>query len=206
MPIEFLVEELSAEAALENLVPKILGKEVTFVIHRYQGKQDLLRKLPDRLKGYKKWLPDDWRIVVLIDTDRQDCKLLKRQLEEIASKAGLITKSAAPSDRSFQVLNRLAIEELEAWFIGDVAAIVAAYPNISPNIAQQERFRNPDAIPGGTWEALEKLLQSKGYHPGGLEKVNAAREISQHMNPDRNRCKSFEVFKDGLLKMLELDR
>jgi hypothetical protein len=203
--IEFLVEELSAEAALKNLVPKILGEEVTFQIHPYQGKQNLLRKLPDRLKGYKKWLPDDWRIVVLIDTDRQDCKLLKHQLEEIASNAGLITKSAAPSDRSFQVLNRLAIEELEAWFFGDVEAIATAYPGVSPKIAQKERFRNPDAITGGTWEALEKLLQSKGYHRGGLEKVNAARQISQHMNPDCNRCKSFEVFRDGLLKMVELD-
>ena len=42
MHIEFLVEEPSAEAALKNLVPKISGQDVSFMIHPHQGKQDLL--------------------------------------------------------------------------------------------------------------------------------------------------------------------
>ena len=36
------------------------------------------------------------------------------------------------------------------------------------------------------------------YHPGGLEKIRAAREISNHMDPDRNRSRSFQVFRDAL--------
>src|SRR5438046_4792046 len=104
MHMEFLVEEQSAEFALRNLLPKLLREEVTFDIHPYQGKHDLLVKLPRRLKGYKKWLPPDWLIVVLIDEDRQDCKVLKGRLEAAAMAAGLITKSAASAHGIFQVL------------------------------------------------------------------------------------------------------
>lgn len=202
MHIEFLVEEPSAEVALANFVPKILPQEVDFKIHTFQGKQNLLKKLPKRLQGYKQWLPPDSRIVILIDEDRQDCLELKSKLDKIASEAGLITKSAAIINSQFQVLNRLAIEELEAWFFGDVEAIVAAYPKVPSNLAQHKKYRNPDGIKGGTGEALGKLLKQKGYHRGGLEKVKAAREISVNMDPQRNRSKSFQVFRDGLLSMI----
>ena len=33
MHIEFLVEEPSAEAALKNLVPKLMGEDISFNIH-----------------------------------------------------------------------------------------------------------------------------------------------------------------------------
>ncbi len=203
MHIEFLVEEPSAEAALRNLVPKILGQDVSFAIHPHQGKPDLLTKLPGRLKGYKNWLPEDWRIVVLIDADNDDCKKLKAELEKKAARAGLVTKSGARTGARFQILNRLAIEEIEAWFFGDVEAILAAYPRVSLNLAQKASYRNPDAIAGGTWEALERELQNVGYHPGGLIKISAARNISAQMKPERNRSKSFQVFKQGLLDALE---
>jgi hypothetical protein len=198
MHIEILVEEPSAEAALYNIVPKIIGQDVSFAIHPHQGKPDLLAKLPGRLKGYRIWLPSDWRIVVLIDEDREDCLDLKAGLEAAASAAGLLTKSAAGSRSRFQVLNRLAIEELEAWFFGDVEALNAAYPRVSLNLGRKAKYRDPDAIAGGTWEALERELQRLGYHPGGLPKVAVAREISTYMNPVRNRSKSFQVFRDGL--------
>ncbi len=73
MHIEFLVEERSAEAALQNLLPKIFGHAATFSIHPHQGKPDLLKKLPLRLQGYSYWLPEDWRIVVLVYADDDDC-------------------------------------------------------------------------------------------------------------------------------------
>lgn len=52
MHIEFLVEEFSAQAALQNLLPKILSAEITFDIHAFRGKDDLLGKLPARLQGF----------------------------------------------------------------------------------------------------------------------------------------------------------
>jgi len=116
MHIEFLVEEPSAEAALFNIVPKILSRDVSFRIHPHQGKQDLLGKLLPRLRGYKNWLPEDWRIVVLVDADDEDCRVLKTKMENIANDARLVTKSKRTIVSSFQVLNRLAIEELEGWY------------------------------------------------------------------------------------------
>ena len=74
MQIEFLLEEPSAEVALEIILPKILPARYLFhLFHVFEGKQDLLKKLPVRLKGYKPWIPDDWRIIVLIDRDQDDC-------------------------------------------------------------------------------------------------------------------------------------
>ena len=46
--LEILVEEDSMEAALRELLPKLAG-DMSFAIHRHQGKADLLRKLPKRL-------------------------------------------------------------------------------------------------------------------------------------------------------------
>lgn len=96
------------------------------------------------------------------------------------------------------VLNRIAIEELEAWFFGDVEALRAAYPKVPATLGSQARYRDPDAIVGGTWEALERVLQGKGYHRGGLQKIKAAKEIAAHMDPARNRSRSFRVFMEGL--------
>jgi hypothetical protein len=202
MHIEFLVEELSAEATLRILVPKIVGQATTFDIHAFQGKPDLLAKLPTRLRGYRSWLPADWNIVVLIDQDQgtQGCIALKATLEQTASDAGLVTRSAAAGG-TYQVLNRLAIEELEAWFLGDVEALVATYPRVSPHLGKQAKFRDPDAITGGTCEALERVLQKAGYYPAGMPKVEVARAVAVNMDPDRNRSRSFLVFRDGLRQL-----
>ncbi|MEI6450662.1 MAG: DUF4276 family protein, partial [Actinomycetes bacterium] len=121
--VELLLEELSAEAALRILLPRVLPQPITFNIHPFQGKLDLLGKLPQRLGAYAEWLPKDWRIVVLLDEDREDGVSLKRQLEDFALGAGLTTKSSPGADGSFAVLNRVAVEELEAWFFGDVQAM-----------------------------------------------------------------------------------
>ena len=202
MHIEVLVEESSAEAALQNLLPKILSNVATFNIHPHQGKPDLLRKLPALLRGYRNWLPEDWHIVILVDADDDDCLELKAQLEQIAQDAGLVTKSVSSAGQQFQVLNRLAMRELEAWFFWDIEALNAAYPRISLTLGQRAKYRNPDAITGGTWEALERLLQRLNYFPEGLPKITVAREVSRHMDPIRNRSRSFQIFRQGLMDLI----
>lgn len=197
MLLHFYVEEPSAEAALIQLVPCILsGYEFDYDIFPFQGKSALLRNLPNRLKAYRH-RTDDWCVIVLIDRDDQDCLEIKQQLELFAHNSGLITRTR--SHEQFQVINRIAIEELEAWFFGDVEALVAAYPRVDPNLGQKAGYRDPDAIKGGTWEQLERVL--KYYHPGGLEKIRAAEDIAQYMQPGRNRSKSFQVFRDALLEI-----
>ena len=202
MHIEFLLEEPSAEAALRHLVPKIIGTEHTFAAHPHQGKRDLLQSLPNRLRGYARWLPDDWRIVVLIDEDRQDCRELKARMEQAARAAGLATRGAAPATSRIQVVNRIAVEELEAWFLGDADAVRAAYPRVPATFERRVAYREPDAIRGGTWEALERLLQRARYFAGGLAKIEAATAISRHMDPTRNTSRSFGAFRSALAELV----
>jgi hypothetical protein len=201
MHIEFLVEEYSAEAALKNLLPSILPEETTFAIRPFSGKQDLLSQLPKRLSGYQKWLPEDWRIVVLVDRDRENCRTLKVRLEDAARQAGLATKSSVRGQGRFDVVNRLAIEEIEAWYFGDPAALKKAYPRLPDTISHKALYRNPDAIAGGTWEALERILKQSGYYSSGMPKVETARNVSKYMDPDRNISKSFQVFRNALREL-----
>lgn len=201
MHIELLVEEPSAEALLRGLVPRIVGREISFEIHVHQGKKDLFAKLPGRLRGYRQWLPADWRIIVLVDEDRQDCRAIKSQMEDAARKARLATPGSPKPGATAQVCNRLAIEELEAWYFGDVDALVKAFPRVSRNLAQQAKCRNPDAIRGGTWEVLQRVLQRAGYYLAGLNKIHLARTLSPHMDPDRNRSKSFCLLRDTLRRL-----
>ena len=196
--LELLVEDLSMEAALRALLPGAIGTR-TFTIHSFQGKSDLLGKLPHRLCGYASWLPRDWRIFVVVDRDDDDCMALKAKLEQIAATAGLPSKTTAGAT-PYAVVNRLAIEELEAWFFGDWDAVRAAYRRVPRTIPAKAAFRNPDAIRGGTWEALERILRKAGYFRGGLRKIEAARTIAAYMNPDHNSSPSFRVFHQALVE------
>ena len=170
----------------------------TSFLHVFQGKRNLLARLPDRLRGYSSWLPAGWRIVVLLDADRDDCRRLKARLENAAARAGLCTKTAPGLDGGFSVLNRLAVEEFEAWFFGDVDALRSVYPRLPASLASKSAYRDPDAIRGGTWETLERVLQVAGYHPSGLPKIAAAGRIAGAMDPSVNRSASFRCFVDGL--------
>jgi hypothetical protein len=179
----------------------MLPKETSFSIRVFSGKQDLLSKLPTRLQGYRKWLPDDWRLVILVDKDREDCLVLKATLEKTAHQAGFVTKSSAKGKNNFDIINRLAIEELEAWFFGDTEALVQAYPRVPATIGKKAKYRDPDSIAGGTWEALERILKKSGYYSSGMPKVEIARNISAHMDLHRNCSRSFQVFRDALLEI-----
>ena len=185
------VEEISMAAALNKLLPKILG-DVAFQIIQFQCKDDLLKQLPSRLKGYSTWLPGEHAIMVLVDRDRDDCQQLKQQLEQMATKAGLVTKSQGAG--RFQVVNRVVIEELESWFFGDWLAVRQAYPKVPENIPRRAKYRNPDEITGGTWEAFEREMKKAGYFSTGINKLECAREIGQHMNPSLNNSPSFNAF------------
>ena len=198
MHIIFFVEEPSMEKALRHLLPKLLRGDVEYQIITFQCKNDMLKKLPVRLKAYAKWVTDYYYFVALIDEDREDCHELKEKLEGFANQARLKSKTLAHPGERFQILNRIAIEELEAWFFGDVQALCSAYPRVSATLARQANYRDPDAIRGGTWEALEHVLQLKGYCKNGLSKITTAGDIAPFMEPERNRSKSFQVFREGV--------
>ena len=90
------------------------------------------------------------------------------------------------------------MEELEAWFFGDPAAMVMAYPGVPMSLGAKAPYRNPDKVAGGTWEAFERVVQRAGYFGGGLPKIEVAREMAKHMEPSRNNSASFQTFVQGL--------
>lgn len=189
------------EAFLRAWLPRLLPADRTFEVHAFQGKADLLGKLEARLRGYAAWLPADWRVVVVVDRDDDDCRELKRRLEEAAHRAGLRSRSRAGA-QPWQLVNRIAIEELEAWYFGDWAAVRATYPRVASNVLQRQGLRDPDAIAGGTWEVFERIMQRHGYFKGGLAKIEAARAIGAHIEPARNRSRSFLTFYRALEEAL----
>jgi hypothetical protein len=199
MHLEVLVEEPSMEAFLRVLLPRFLPQQSTFDVHTFQGKSDLLCKLESRLRGYASWLPDGWRVFVLVDKDCDDCHEIKRQLEASASRAGLRTRTQNGA-RTCQVVNRIAIEELEAWYFSEWAAVRTTYPRAGATVPNQRGFRNPDAIAGGTWEAFERVMQRFGYFQGGLTKLEAARRIGAHFDPTRSSSASFQAFWSAVME------
>jgi hypothetical protein len=195
--LELLVEEPSMEAFLRTLLPRLLPLDRTFEVHPFQGKADLLQKLHARLRGYAQWLPDDWRIVVVVDRDNDDCESLKKRLDDMAVTAGLVIRSR-DGGRRWQLVNRIAIEELEAWYFGDWPAVCNAYPRVSIGIPNQSGYRDSDAIRGGTWETFERVLQRHGYFRAGLPKTEAARTLGSLIDPGRCRSRSFAAFRDAI--------
>lgn len=192
------VEEPSAKAALELLLPRILGHDA-FHIVAFRDKGELLREIGKRLKGLS-GVSSDLRIAVLVDRDDDNCLELKAHLEARCAEAGLTSRSRARGD-TWRVVNRIACEELEAWFLGDVAALRAAYPRVPATLGEKSQFRDPDAVVGGTWEALARVLQAAGHFPNGLRKIEAARAVAAHMNPSTNRSRSFQVFREAIAEM-----
>ncbi len=188
------------EVFLRGLLPRLLPSTVTFAIHAFQGKHHLLKKLAQRLQGYATWLPHNWRIVVIVDRDHDDCRELKNRLEQIAANAGIRTRSQSPT--CWQLVNRIAIVELEAWYFGEWDAVRRAFPGVGKHVPRRRRFRNPDAI-ANAWEAFERILQRYGYFKGGLPKIQVAKEIGQHFDPTRCRSQSFICFHNALREALQ---
>ena len=195
--LEILVEEPSMEAALREIMPRILQRRAHWKLINMGSKGKVLKALPARLRAYRKRIDngENLKIIVLIDQDKDNCEWLKHRLETIAREAGLITKAAVNGQGDFQVVTRIAIEELEAWFIGDIEALKATFTSLK-SVNFPANFRNPDN--GGTWERLHRFLRHHGIYRNRYPKIEAARKIAKHMEPQRNRSCSFQIFLQGV--------
>ena len=185
------------EEFLTHILPILLPKGCTFQIHNFGSKRSLLANLESRLQAYGRFLTPEQRIIILVDRDNDDCHALKEKLESTAERAGLRSRSRAKAD-DWQVTTRIVVEELEAWYFGDWEAVVGAYPRSSAAIPRRSKYRDPDAITGGTWEAFQREMKRSGYFKSGLLKVDAAGAVAVHMDPYRSTSSSFTVFRDAI--------
>lgn len=190
--------------ALDIILPFVVSAvNVNVTIVDHGSKKALLTNLPARLRAYRA-VGNDSRVLALVDRDDDDCLVLKQRLETFALGAGLPTKTKPDAHGRFRVVNRIVVEELEAWFLGDADALCTAYPGVPRTLGAKARFRDPDGVVGGTWEALMRVLQNAGHYPGAnrLPKIEVARRVSTHMTAPANRSRSFQAFVTGLQALL----
>lgn len=213
MHIEVLVEDSSGERLLAQLLPQILGEQGephTWRLKAYKGigripkglsakadpaKRILLDQLPRLLQGYGK-TPGIDAVVVVLDTDRRDCKSFLQELKSVADQC-----EPAPN-----TLFRLAIEEMEAWYFGDRAALLKAFPRAKRDVL--DRYVQDSAC--GTWELLADAVHAGGVAaikkagwplPGQL-KHEWAEKIGPFMTLHQNSSPSFCKFRDGLTRLV----
>ncbi|MER0440873.1 DUF4276 family protein [Emticicia sp. W12TSBA100-4] len=186
MRIEFLLEEPSMENVLNEILPKILPKGFILnsncFLRPHQGKSDLRKSIPNKVRAFSH-SPEEVKIVILHDQDSNDCKELKRQIEDLCLQNG-----------HCPVLIRIVCRELESWYLGDMDAIQQIYPRFKANNYKRvAKFRNPDICNAS--DELKKIIPDfqKGY---------ASREISKHLNIEENQSESFKQFRDGIRKFL----
>ncbi|USR91864.1 DUF4276 family protein [Phormidium yuhuli AB48] len=214
MHFEILVEDISGKTALDIIIPKIIdiSDKNTFKINFYKGigripkglkpssdpsKRILLDQLPKLIQGFGKTFsnyPANYHAVLIVICDLDDRCLseFRRELFDC------LEKCMIPPSTYFCI----AIEEGEAWFLGDTNAIKKAYPNAKDVVLNEY---SSDEI-CGTWEKLadalfpggSKQLTKQGWQAIGKQKTEWAKTISPYMNVDANQSPSFCYFRDKL--------
>ena len=215
MHLEFLVEDSSGARLVESLLPQVIGpngEPHTWRVVDYKGigrlprglgrsadpaKRALLNQLPRLLAGYGR-TPGYDAVVVVVDSDARDCKSFLAELQAVLAQCD----SAPPA-----TLFRLAIEEMEAWLLGDRPAVLAAYPKAKKEVlARYEQ----DSI-CGTWELLANAvhpgghaaIQKAGWPLPGQVKHDWAEKIGPLMDVEQNASPSFGKFRDGVRRLVE---
>lgn len=157
------------KTTLEHLLPKLgidLGS-VTIIAH--DGKSDLERSIPIKLRA---WRTPGARFLILRDNDRGDCRARKSHLSALVARTG----------RQGQTKIRIVCQELEAWFLADLPALVAAGylpASVQPAFARKD----PDHI-------QRPVDEMRRLRPGYGKGIGAD-EISFHLDPENIRSASF---------------
>lgn len=213
MHIEILVEDSSGEKLLNSVLPKLLGEQGnphSWRVHAYKGigripknlnaggdptKRILLDQLPRLLQGYGR-TPGIDAVVVVLDTDKRNCADFLAELKSLSGGC-----NPAPN-----TLFRLAIEEVEAWYLGDRQALGSAYPRAKADVLC--RYVQDSAC--DTWELLadavypggSAAIKKAGWPLPGQVKHEWAERIGPLLEPDRNVSPSFGKLRDGLRRLV----
>ncbi len=217
MHFEILVEGQSELTTLSIIMSKIVGdfnQPHTWKIHKHRGigklpsdlngivnvnDRTLMHNFPSKLRAYGKSMTDNEVVVILVDLDnRQNCSLFKSELLSVLELC----------ENKPKLLVRIAIEELEAWFLGDKNAILKSFPNAKTHLI--DTYTQDSQC--GTWEFLSKVIYNPSFQKllatnkrSQLvieEKVKWARMIAPNMNVEENLSPSFICFRDGLRRFL----
>ncbi|MBQ7274202.1 MAG: hypothetical protein IJR15_01980 [Clostridiales bacterium] len=215
MHIEILTEDRSGAVVVERLVTRLLEEEkidATHAVRPHRGcgslpkdwdtrpvkfASSLLDLLPAKCRAYNKVYGNtDTILVVIIDSDNNVPDELRQELYRVCKKYA----------RDIRSVIGLCTEEVESWLLGDIDAVLKAYPDADLN-AYKDYVQ--DSI-CGTWETLcrvtfpynyEDIIEI-GYPAIGHYKARWAEAISPYMEPGSNVSPSFQTFKNALLTAL----
>lgn len=198
MTIHILVEGQSERAFLDRWLPRRLPDQHVRV-HPHQGKgslprvwneppdakaRGLLDQLPAKLRGLAQDPKVDG-ILVLLDADDDD-------VSELAGSICAVAMQCAPR---LNVKVSVAVEEMEAFYLGDLRALERAYPEADLAAA---RAYQPDSI-CGTWELFGEIVGD-----GGGNKVAWAEAMGPHVTiaPSQSRSPSFRLMVREMLALV----
>jgi hypothetical protein len=208
MNFTFLIEDASGETLIHRIMEKYTAEypTVEYTTKAFKGlgglpkniavdrvkTGKLLNDLPQYLRGFDysfRHIPGACLFIVL-DNDARDTDSFYAELRRVAAETGIAL------DHVFCV----AIEEMEAWLLGDRAAIEAAYPSKRAKINTVFTQYEQDSI-CGTWEKLAEALIDGGYRrykrtkpsyiENGQHKNEWANRVGLHMDIRRNASPSF---------------
>ena len=184
--LAFLLEGPSMKLLLEALPPRLLPGWVArqpFLCIPHEGKSDLDRSIPRKLSAWQ--IPGD-RFVIVRDNDGADCAAVLNKLQAMCLASG------RPDS-----LVRLACQELETWYLGDLEAVAAAFEQPKVNSpAHRKKFADPDAWQKPSVE-LERLVPR-------FQKGAGARAMAQHLGePEHNRSHSYGKFVRGVRRLAQ---
>jgi len=176
-------EEMSAKVLLESLLPRLLPENIHFQCVAFEGKQDLEKQLPIKLKG---WRAPDSQFVILRDQNGTDCHDVKANLNRICNAAG-----------KPDVLIRIACRELESWYFGDLAAVETGLEIGGLTALQTKaKYRDPDGI-------IRPCTELKKITKNHYQKVGGSRVIGKYLSLDNERSKSFQIFINGVRRIID---
>jgi hypothetical protein len=179
----FLLEEPSAKAMLESLLPRLLDEEITCRLIPFKGKQDLQKQMMGKIRSY---VNPQARFIVLQDQDSfPNCQTLKNRLLDLCRASGRLN----------ECLVRLACKELETFYLADLQAVEQALGVTGiANRQQTEKFRSPDRL-GSPSHELKTLTKDR------YEKVAGSRAIGKCLQLDNVRSPSFRNLVGGIRRM-----
>ena len=200
MMFHVLVEGTSDEPTVTEILMERFGlsRGGQFQIHPHGGKgslpanpnakpdpkdRTLLGQLPAKLRAFSV-KGDAVCVVVLLDQDDDDCVKLLSDLRAMLKKL---------SKKPVNVLFRIAMEEIEAWFLADRAAVHKAYAKATfKNVPKGD----PDLIDDPS-DVLAGCLGAALPCTGQM-KAEWAERIAPHLNLKKPKSRSLAKFIEGV--------